>query len=126
MAKWRLHTQFEVDRSIPIRIDVTRRAGLCTGRKPTLRSALQVVGVDVIDRLKPVLLSALGPEAGFEPAWICVKPPAEEAVGGTGRNGEYCDSRAIRNPPRSSWSNIRGSEHVTAGEQYGTSAQARA
>ena len=59
MVKWRLHTHFEVDRSVPIRIDVIQRvgrAGLWTGRKPTLRSALQVLGVDVIDRLKPVLL----------------------------------------------------------------------
>ena len=38
MVKWRLHTHFEVDRSVPIRIDVTRRAGLWTGRKPTLRT----------------------------------------------------------------------------------------
>jgi len=57
MVKRRLHTHFEVDRSVPIRIDVTRRAGLWTDRKPTLRSALQVLGVDVIERLKPVLLS---------------------------------------------------------------------
>jgi hypothetical protein len=42
MVKWRLHAHFEVDRSVPIRIDVTRRAGLWTGRKPTLRSSLQV------------------------------------------------------------------------------------
>jgi hypothetical protein len=27
MVKWRLHTHFEVDRSIPTRIDGTRRAG---------------------------------------------------------------------------------------------------
>jgi hypothetical protein len=27
MVKWRLHTYFEVDRSIPTRIDGTRRAG---------------------------------------------------------------------------------------------------
>ena len=27
MVTWRLHTHFEVDRSIPSRIDVTRRAG---------------------------------------------------------------------------------------------------
>ena len=40
MVKWRLHTHFEVDRSVPIRIDATRRAGLWTGRKPTLRSSL--------------------------------------------------------------------------------------
>jgi hypothetical protein len=57
MVKWRLHTHFEVDRSVPIRIDGTRRAGLWTSRKPTLRSSLQVLGVAVIDRLKPVLLS---------------------------------------------------------------------
>ena len=38
MVKWRLHTHFEVDRSVAIRIDVTRRAGLWTGRKPTLRT----------------------------------------------------------------------------------------
>ncbi|MEI8227115.1 MAG: hypothetical protein WCH77_02450 [Planctomycetota bacterium] len=31
MVKWQLHTHFEVDRSVPIRIDVTRRAGLWTG-----------------------------------------------------------------------------------------------
>ena len=38
MVKWRLHTHFEVDRPVPIRIDVTRRAGLWTGRKPTLQT----------------------------------------------------------------------------------------
>ena len=52
MVKWRLHTHFEVDRSVPIRIDVTRRAGLWTGRKPTLRSALQVLGDGLLLHLR--------------------------------------------------------------------------
>ena len=70
MVKWRLHAHFEVDRLVPVRIDVSQRvsrAGLWTSRKPTLRGT---------------------PQVGRRP-------------------------------------HFRGSEHVTAGEQYGMSAQAR-
>ena len=59
MVKWRLHEHFEVDRSVPIRIDVTRRAGLWTGRKWPLRSSLQVLG-DVL-----LLLCGLASEAAL-------------------------------------------------------------
>jgi hypothetical protein len=52
MVKERLHAHFEVDRSVPIRIDVTRRACLWTGRKPTLRSSLQVLGDGLRLRLR--------------------------------------------------------------------------
>jgi hypothetical protein len=96
MVKWPLHTHFEVDRSIPIRIDVTRRAGGEAEERAASRHCLarcrfwemvcfsfcglasedellahkrevavansrfmNAAPVDVIDRLKPVLLSGV-------------------------------------------------------------------
>ncbi|MEI7782409.1 MAG: hypothetical protein WCJ18_10855 [Planctomycetota bacterium] len=53
MVKWQLHTHFEVDRSVPIRIDVTRRAG---GEADERAASRRCAAPIVIDRLKPVLL----------------------------------------------------------------------
>ena len=84
LVKWRLHTHFEVDRSVPIRIDVTRRAGLWTGRKPTLRSALQVLGDSLLLHLRGRQLRRSSTEKMQREGDFCRRRPMR--VSGTGKN----------------------------------------
>lgn len=50
MVKWRLHTHFEVDRSVPIRIDVTRRAGGEADERAVLKKCIEGDRTYVMDR----------------------------------------------------------------------------
>ena len=50
MVKWRLHTHFEVDRSVPIRIDVTRRAGGEADERAVLKKCIESDRTYVMDR----------------------------------------------------------------------------
>ena len=50
MVKWRLHTHFEVDRSVPIRIDVTRRAGGEVDERAVLKKCIESDRTYVMDR----------------------------------------------------------------------------
>ena len=50
MVKWRLHTHFEVDRSIPTRIDVTRRAGGEADERAVLKKCVESDRTYVMDR----------------------------------------------------------------------------
>ena len=50
MVKWRLHTHFEVDRSVPIRIDVTRRAGGEADERAMMKKCIESDRTYVMDR----------------------------------------------------------------------------
>ncbi|MGB7465935.1 MAG: IS4 family transposase [Candidatus Acidiferrum sp.] len=50
LVKWRLHTHFEVDRSVPIRIDVTRDGGGENDERSVLERTLQADRTYVLDR----------------------------------------------------------------------------
>lgn len=50
LVKWRLHTHFEVDRYVPIRIDVTRAAGGDADERAVLEQAIAADRLYVMDR----------------------------------------------------------------------------
>jgi hypothetical protein len=50
LTKWRLHTHFEVDRHVPIRIDVTRATGGDTGERAVLERTIESDRLYVMDR----------------------------------------------------------------------------
>lgn len=50
MVKWRLHTHFEVDRSIPVRIDVTPEGGGPHDERAVMERTLQTDRLYVMDR----------------------------------------------------------------------------
>jgi hypothetical protein len=50
LVKWRLHTHFEVDRHVPIRIDVTRAAGGAADERAVLEQTIQSDRLYVMDR----------------------------------------------------------------------------
>jgi hypothetical protein len=50
LVKWRLHTHFEVDRHVPLRIDVTRAAGGAADERAVLEHTLAADRLYVLDR----------------------------------------------------------------------------
>jgi len=50
LVKWRLHTHFEVDRYVPMRIDVTRDGGGDNDERAVMEKALQADRLYVMDR----------------------------------------------------------------------------
>jgi hypothetical protein len=50
LVKWRLHTHFEVDRHVPIRIDVTRAAGGASDERAVLERTIEADRLYVTDR----------------------------------------------------------------------------
>jgi hypothetical protein len=50
LIKWRLHTHFEVDRHIPIRIDITRSAGGAADERAVLEHTIESDRLYVMDR----------------------------------------------------------------------------
>jgi hypothetical protein len=50
LVKWRLHTHFEVDRHVPIRIDVTRAAGGASDERAVLERTIATDRLYVMDR----------------------------------------------------------------------------
>ncbi len=50
MVKWRLHTHFEVDRSVPVRVDVTRKAGGEADERAVLKRCIESDRTSVLDR----------------------------------------------------------------------------
>ena len=50
MVKWRLHTHFEVDRSVPVRVDVTRKAGGEADERAVLKRCIESDRTYVLDR----------------------------------------------------------------------------
>lgn len=50
MVKWRLHTHFEVDRSVPVRVDVTRKAGGEADERAVLKRCIEPDRTYVLDR----------------------------------------------------------------------------
>jgi hypothetical protein len=50
LVKWRLHTHFEVERHVPIRIDVTRAAGGAADERAVLEQTIQSDRLYVMDR----------------------------------------------------------------------------
>jgi hypothetical protein len=50
LLKWRLHTHFEVDRHVPIRIDITRAAGGAADERAVLERTIQSDRLYVMDR----------------------------------------------------------------------------
>jgi hypothetical protein len=50
LTKWRLHTQFEVDRHVPVRIDLTRATGGAAHERAILERTIQTDRLYVMDR----------------------------------------------------------------------------
>src|SRR5580700_5753604 len=50
LVKWRLHTHFEVDRHVPLRIDVTRAAGGAADERAVLERTIESDRLYVMDR----------------------------------------------------------------------------
>ena len=50
LLKWRLHTHFEVDRHVPMRIDITRAAGAAADERAVLERTIQADRLYVMDR----------------------------------------------------------------------------
>jgi hypothetical protein len=50
LLKWRLHTHFEVDRHVPIRIDITRATGAAADERAVLERTIEADRLYVMDR----------------------------------------------------------------------------
>jgi hypothetical protein len=70
LVKWRLHTQFEVDRFVPTRIDVTPDGGGDYDERAVLERNLEADRLYVMDRgyAKPNFLTSRGLFFHFRPA----------------------------------------------------------